>query len=165
MSHSRRCDFERLQETISRQFQLGSYSIHGLSHWQRVERNGLWLAARTGADVLVTRLFALLHDSRRMDDFTDPDHGRRGAKYARSLRGTLLDLDDSFFDALVYACTWHTDGDTSEDVTIGTCWDSDRLDLGRAGITPCEGFMSTAAGKEAALAGLFDSFLMGDQEA
>lgn len=110
-------------------------------------------------------MFALLHDSRRMDDFTDPDHGRRGAKYARSLRGTLLDLDDSFFDALVYACTWHTDGDTSEDVTIGTCWDSDRLDLGRAGITPCEGFMSTAAGKEAALAGLFDSFLMGDQEA
>lgn len=164
MSHSRRCDFAKLQEAISRQFQVGSCSIHGLSHWRRVERNGLWLAARTGADALVTRLFALLHDSRRMDDFTDPGHGRRGAEYARSLRGTLFDLDDSSFDALAYACTWHTDGGTSEDITIGTCWDSDRLDLGRAGIIASEGFMSTSAGKEAAIAGLFDSFLTGGQE-
>ena len=41
--------------------------------------------------------------------------------------------------------TWHPC--TTDDPTIGTCWDADRLDIGRVGIIPHERFMSTAAGK------------------
>lgn len=159
MNSERWCDFEKLSEAVSHQFFGDQRSVHGPTHWRRVEQNGLWLAARTGADTFITRLFAWFHDSRRVNDWTDPEHGRRGAEFAASLRGTLFDLEDAGFDLLVYACEWHTDKDYSEDATIGTCWDSDRLDLGRVGTIPSANFMSTNFGKEVAHAGSFDSFL------
>jgi uncharacterized protein len=53
---------------------------------------------------------------------------------ATSLRGTLFELPDAAFDLLSIACTFHTDGRTDGDITVQTCWDADRLDLGRAGI-------------------------------
>ncbi|MGB5446898.1 MAG: hypothetical protein WBM99_15485, partial [Psychromonas sp.] len=36
----------------------------------------------------------------------------------------------------------------STDPTIGTCWDADRLDLGRYGIYPKAQFLSTEAAKD-----------------
>ena len=33
---------------------------------------------------------------------------------------------------------------------VGTCWDADRLDIGRVGIVPHERYMSTAAGRRRA---------------
>jgi uncharacterized protein len=77
----------------------------------------------------------------------DPDHGLRGAQFARSLNGSLFHLDDQRFALLDYACTWHTDVDHSNDPTIGTCWDADRLDLGRVGMIPNRNLMSTDFGK------------------
>lgn len=159
MSSSRWCDFDQLIAMAGNQFRLGPYSDHGPHHWKRVEQNGLWLATQTGADTLVTRLFAWLHDAKRENECTDPDHGRRGAEYAISLRGKLFDLDDAAFESLVYACTWHTDGEFSNDPTIGTCWDADRPDLGRVGMIPSSKFMSTSFGKEVADAGSFHPFL------
>lgn len=150
---ARRCDFTALARAVSATFSLDSHSIHGPAHWRRVERNGLWLAARSGGDLFVVRLFAWFHDSCRVNEWTDPDHGKRGADYALRLRGTLFDLEDEALELLVYACTWHTDKDHSDDPTIGACWDADRLDLGRVRTTPSPRFMSTAAGKEAAGAG------------
>ena len=47
----------------------------------------------------------------------------------------------------------------SEHPTIGTCWDADRLDLGRVGIVPQPKFMSTAFAKEVAYAGSFHRFV------
>jgi uncharacterized protein len=38
----------------------------------------------------------------------------------------------------------------SEHPTIGTCWDADRLDLGRVGARPDPKYMSTEARKRAA---------------
>ena len=159
MDGSNRCEFDELIDTVTADFKTGSYSIHGPTHWRRVEQNGVRLATQTGADVLVTRRFAWLHDSRRENEHTDPGHGRRGAEYAASLRGQWFDLEDSAFELLVYACTWHTDKTLSNDKTIGTCWDSDRLDLGRVGMIPSAGFMSTDFGKEVAEAGSFDRFM------
>lgn len=159
MNPSRWCDFEKLIETVSGQFHAGPHSVHGPDHWKRVEQNGLWLATQTGADILVTRLFAWFHDAKRENEYTDPDHGRRGGEYASSLRGKLFDLDDASFDSLIQACTWHTDGEFSTDPTIGTCWDADRLDLGRVGMIPSAGYMSTVFGKEVATAGSFFPFL------
>lgn len=80
----------------------------------------------------------------------DQGHGIRGAAYATELRGKLFDLDNDAFSLLHYACTWHTDQNFSDNPTIGTCWDADRLDLGRVGIIPNENFMSTSFGKETA---------------
>ena len=149
------CDFERLEQEIVSQFQCDAYSFHGPAHWRRVERNGIWLSARTGADELVVRLFAWFHDSRRENESTDPGHGRRGAQFAKNLRGQCFDLEDDCFEQLIYACEWHTDQDNSKDTTVGTCWDADRLDLGRVGIIPSPQYMSTAFGKQVAHAGSF----------
>lgn len=159
MNSSRWCDFDKLISTVSGQFHGGAHSVHGPDHWRRVEQNGLWLATQTGADILVVRLFAWFHDAKRENDYTDPEHGRRGADYAASLRGELFDLDDPAFDSLIHACTWHTDGEFADNATIGTCWDADRLDLGRVGMIPSSKYMSTLFGKEVADAGSFYPFL------
>ena len=147
-------DFERLWEIVSRQFQCGAHSDHGPSHWRRVERNGLLLVEHSGADLIVVRLFALFHDSKRENEFTDPDHGKRGAAYARELRGGCFQVSDEQFELLDFACTWHTDLAHHRDPTIGTCWDADRLDLGRVGINPDPAYMNTQLGRELAGGGL-----------
>ena len=143
-------DFANLWRVVSGQFPLGKDSDHGPEHWKRVEANGLLLAKETGADLTVVRLFALLHDSRRENEFTDPEHGRRGSSYARELRDIHFKINDTQFDLLETACTWHTETTHHRDPTIGTCWDADRLDLGRVGIIPDPRYMSTDLGRELA---------------
>src|SRR6187401_521206 len=123
-------DFDNLWRIVTEQFHSPGYTVHGPDHWRRVERNGLLLATRTGADIAVVRLFALFHDSCRENDGWDEGHGARGADFAMSLRGTAFDLPDERFQLLHYACVWHTDNQHHDDPTIATCWDADRLDLG-----------------------------------
>jgi uncharacterized protein len=153
-------DFESLwTSVIAEPNHRDRYSVHGPDHWRRVERNGCILAARTGAIVPVVRLFALFHDSRRENDGYDSDHGRRGAEFAAKVRGSWFQLPDDQFELLRYACVWHTDGHHHEDPTIGTCWDADRLDLGRVGMIPDPSYMSTAFGAEIATHGVIQPWL------
>jgi uncharacterized protein len=127
-------------------FPIQGYSLHGPGHWERVKLNGLYLAQKTGADPLVVRLFATFHDCQRVNESTDPGHGARGAQMALSLR-SKLPIDDDQMDLLVEACDGHTDICFHDNVTIGTCWDSDRLDLDRVGIRPDPGRLNTEAAK------------------
>ncbi len=129
------------------EYSLPLDGFHGIAHWARVLENGLRVAAETGADVDVVQLFAVLHDCRRMNEGSDPDHGRRAAEYARTLRGRLFVLADHAFARLHRACAGHTHERTHPDVTIQTCWDADRLDLGRVGITPDPSRLCTAVAK------------------
>lgn len=115
---------------------LPARGIHGVVHWARVMENGLRVAEINGAHKDVVALFALFHDSRRINESRDDGHGLRGAELALSLRGPLVSLDDSRFEQLFQACKLHTDGLTGGDPTLQACWDADRLDLGRAGIIP-----------------------------
>ncbi|GAA4454306.1 hypothetical protein [Novipirellula rosea] len=39
-------------------------------------------------------LFAVLHDSRNINEGTDPEHGPRADEFAVELRGNLFELDD-----------------------------------------------------------------------
>ena len=48
---------------------------------------------------------------------------------------------------LIDACAGHVDGLTSDDTTIGLCWDADRLNLWRIGVTPQPRFLSTPVAK------------------
>jgi uncharacterized protein len=136
-----------------------TYSVHGPDHWRRVERNACILASRTGAVIPVVRLFALFHDSRRENDWHDEDHGRRGAEFASRFRNHFYSISDEHFELLHYACVWHTDGHHHEDPTIGTCWDADRLDLGRVGMIPDPSFMITEFGAEIASHGVIQPWL------
>ena len=152
-------DFINLWRHVAAQFRGGPDSIHGPSHWRRVEQNGLVLATRTGADVTVVRLFAIFHDSQRVNESKDDGHGVRGAEFAAVLRGSLFEISDEAFALLHDACTGHTDKQQTTDPTVGSCWDADRLDLGRAAIIPHERFMSTAFGREIARCGSVYPFL------
>jgi uncharacterized protein len=129
-------DLPIILRTILAGYALPVRGDHGLIHWARVCETGARLADATGADAEVVMLFALFHDARRVNEFDDDDHGLRGGEFARSLRGTLVHLDDARYDLLFEACRLHTDGHITEEPTLAACWDADRLDLGRVGITP-----------------------------
>jgi len=120
-------------------------------HWARVLETGVRLAASTGARVQVVRLFAVFHDSRRTNEGRDPGHGRCGAALAAVLRGKFFQMSDEDFELLRIACTEHTMGKTVGDVTVQTCWDADRLDLGRVGIIPHPKYLCTKAAKDRAM--------------
>ena len=123
--------------TFARQtFKLVWQGIHGAPHWSRVRLNGLKLAAITGANPIVVEYFAFIHDLGRENDNYDPEHGHRGAEIAQDINGTLIQLDNKELQVLKEACQGHSDGYTMADVTVMTCWDADRLDLGRVGIDP-----------------------------
>lgn len=151
MMQNAEVDFALLWDQLSRGFHLGPNSMHGPSHWRRVEEHGIRLARATaGADLVVVRLFAVFHDAERVNEHTDPDHGRRAADLVRRLHGQGFQLHDAQLQTLCEACSRHADGDVTDDPTIGCCWDADRLDLPRVGIEPHRDFMSTAVGKSLA---------------
>ena len=143
-------DFVRLLHTLEEHFSMGEWSLHGPDHWRRVERNGLELAKTTDADPIVVRLFALFHDSCRESESFDPEHGERGAELALKLHGDLFEVHEHQLEFLVEACQGHHHGGTSDGITVGTCWDADRLDLPRVGIAPNEAYMSTEEGRRRA---------------
>lgn len=134
-------------EAVFKQYQLYWRGIHGVEHWARVMYNGLILADQVGADRRVVTLFALFHDACRLNDGHDPQHGARGASLALSLRGKLFELDMPAMELLHYACCRHTDGLTDADPTVQVCWDADRLDLERVGMTPLPKYLCTDAAK------------------
>jgi uncharacterized protein len=133
---------------VKEQLRINWRGIHGISHWARVYENGLLLAAHTGADTRVVELFALFHDSRRLNEGPDPEHGPRGAQLAAQLREHYFQIPDDAFRLLVTACRLHTSETTHTDPTVQTCFDADRLDLGRIGKTPDPRLLSTRAAKD-----------------
>ncbi len=130
--------------------------LHGLPHWQRVERNGILLSTKwrdgklyvhEDIDIKVVRLFAYFHDKCRIDNGFDLMHGERAAKLVLGLRSTLLkDLTDNQVSLLERACRWHTTKPKTGILTIDTCMDADRLDLGRVGIVPDPHKMASSRG-------------------
>ena len=83
----------------------------------------------------------------RHNEYRDPSHGRRAARYAQSLRGVWFDLSDEEMDLLTEALKYHSDGYTEADITVQVRWDADRLDLGRVGIKPPPHRLCTASAK------------------
>ena len=139
---------KKLISVIRAQFRLDWDGIHGAPHWERVRANGLRLAAETGANSRVVEYFAFLHDTQRHSDGWDPDHGKRAADFAATLIGECVDLTASELVLLQEACRGHSEGRTEADVTVMTCWDADRLDLGRVGITPDPDRLCTDAARD-----------------
>ena len=133
-----------------KQFSNEGWSLgvcHGVSHWERVERNGLLLATDE-VNTTVVRLFAYLHDKWRLDDGEDIDHGKRASENLLQLRETILRwLTDEEFELLRKACELHTVCHSTGNPTIDACFDADRLDLMRVGITPDPERMATERGK------------------
>ncbi len=140
-------DLKPVVHRILDYYELPWHGTHGVGHWARVLESGLRLAKETGANVEVLRLFAIFHDSRRVSEGYDDGLGERGGNLARELRGEWFGLSDQEFNLLYDACAGHTNGETEADITIQTCWDADRLDLGRVGIVPAPQKLCTPAAK------------------
>jgi uncharacterized protein len=141
-------DFAAILQVILKQYQLSPHGEHGVIHWARVWTNGHAVGERMGADLEVVSLFALFHDACRQNECRDPGHGYRGGELARKLRGTHVHLNDERFELLYEACRLHTDGLTTGESTLMACWDADRLDLGRVGITPAAKRLCTPQSRE-----------------
>lgn len=152
-------------------FAVGNFGsdsrIHGPNHWLRVERNAIMLAQRvTGADLLVCRSFALLHDCCRHEDGPDQEHGPRAAQLVMACEKMLpwWELSHSQTRILAYTCRTHTvakphRGD-AHDITCHVCYDADRLDFGRIGVWPDPAYLFTHRAKHLAV----DLMHFGDKE-
>jgi len=120
---------------IKAQYRLNWNSIHGIKHWHHAYQNGMKLAQQEGVNAKVVMLFAILHDSCRRNENRDADHGRRAAKLAIKLR-EHCPLNDAEFGLLTTACELHTGTPSHTNPTVAACFDADRSDLLRVGITP-----------------------------
>lgn len=133
---------------------------HGEEHWRRVAKAGLRLCQSDDRiDPAVVYLFAAFHDSERLTDHSDDVwHGPRAAVLATKLRGGPFDLESWQMGLLVHACNFHTHeeqigtelvapkmGDTlnSASLTVGACYDADRLNLMRVGKVPDPYYLTT----------------------
>ena len=147
MTANRNNHIERLRDYAVHHSKMGYYSIHGVSHWDRVARNAELLKT-CDVDVLVVKAFAYIHDVERINDDEDPQHGPRAARLVDEIRSTVLDfLNEEEIRQLKVACRLHTTKWKTEDATVNACFDADRLDLGRVGITPNPDKMATLQGR------------------
>ena len=128
--------YRRLYKKVLSDATVNIRGVHGSSHWARVIRNGVYIAEREQLSPVVIKCFALLHDSQRLHDGDDPEHGNRAAAYAIRIKEAYMDISDIEFEKLLFACRHHTNSIDTTDKIIHACWDADRLDLGRIGITP-----------------------------
>jgi len=142
-------EMEELKEYLISQFLLRSDSLHGPLHWESVLRNGLLMASKNkNIDKEVVTLFSYIHDSKRVDEYIDINHGQRAANSLHYLEKLgLINLSKNQKELLFFAIKYHNQGYLSKDITIGACWDSDRLELDRVGILPSTDFFSTSEGK------------------
>ena len=138
-------DRKGLLNEVLQQFRLNKNGVHGPNHWARVRHHGMTIGSQIGAELLVVELFAFLHDSQRFDEDEDPLHGERAAEYAASLNRRYFELSNTGIDKLTTAIRSHSDGYVHQCPTIQTCWDADRLDLGRVGIKPRAKYLSSSA--------------------
>lgn len=137
-----------IAQKLSKQNMQYTSHIHGLDHWLKVEQNVLELCRlNPEADRKVCRYFAIFHDCCRMDDEHDEHHGYRASKTLKDNKHMMPNLTSKQIDKLLYAIEFHNHGFTSDDQTIGTCWDADRLDLIRVGIVPDRSKLSTEVAK------------------
>ncbi len=139
---------DNLIRRIKKEFVLDLNGIHGYCHWMRVKENGLFLAKTTGANINIIELFAVFHDSKRKDDGRDLNHGKRAVEFIKSLKDSFIFLKRKDFDLLLFACERHTDGLIEANITVQTCWDADRLDLGRIGIKPDPRYLCTSIARD-----------------
>ena len=138
---------EKLRVYAIKHSKMGSGSVHGIAHWDRVAKNADLLNT-SDVDLLVVKVFAYIHDVERDDDSYDFQHGPRAAELVDEIRETeLAFLNDGEIRQLKKACELHTTTWRTEDATVNACFDADRLDLGRVGIMPDPDKMATVQGR------------------
>lgn len=134
-------------DTLVFKSQIDYNSVHGFKHWRSVYRTGKSLSK--DIDINVLFYFSVFHDFFRQNDYTDEDHGKRAYEI---MRKQILNLDDTQMEKLGFAMHHHDllpeeyyklDNPIKNDKTVQVCIDSDRLDLGRVGVTTLSEYLLT----------------------
>jgi uncharacterized protein len=120
---------------IKQELYISPNSIHAESHWNNVVAFGKCIADTEGLNSHLIKLFGYFHDSKRYNDGHDPEHGPRAAEFVKTFKLTELGLNEKEKNQLIFTCKYHTYEEKTEDMDILACWNSDRLDLPRVGIT------------------------------
>ncbi len=95
--------YNELWKLVSEKMGAAASPVHGPTHWKRVCKNGLIVARETGANAEVVELFALFHDSCRLNDGKDHNRVKRAARWVASMRSDLINLSDEHFQCLLEA--------------------------------------------------------------
>lgn len=145
-------EYQIILDEIKENFKLDYLGDHGIFHWYFVYKNTQLLSQHYQIDSKVFKLFSLLHDSKRENEFEDKEHGKKASKYILELvQRKLIDIQDSDLARLLFACENHTylssNNELANDIIVQICLDSDKLDLPRVGITPKEKYMLTSYAK------------------
>lgn len=132
---------------------------HGPRHWREVGRMALEIVGRgVPADPDVLLAFAAWHDSQRLADAGDPDHGTRAVEVLGRVRGDLGMLSDDQYAQLVGAVgrhtSWHPEDGQLGDVTVAAAIAADRLTLWRVGTEPDFGMLPSLPLEPSELVGL-----------
>lgn len=129
--------------------------VHGVSHWQGVADQAIWLAEQLGwgrEERVFAFVFGASHDCRRENDDWDPEHGARAAEWLAEA-GWMERLGLArFAQAMETSLIWHDKGQVlrspkapafPEHAELGVLgWDADRSLLGRVGMDPDPKFFS-----------------------
>ena len=126
-------------------------SIHGLAHYHNVYEAGLDIGTHYKADLKVIKYFAYLHDCCRLNEDTDPQHGKRAAQWIRN-NLEFIHLNSSQIELLLRAREMHTYAKPYYkdvyDITIQCCFDADRSDIGRVNLEVNPDYLFTNYAKE-----------------
>ncbi len=108
---------------------VGDEASHGMQH----ALNTMDLAKRIGrvegGDLFAIRIAALLHDIGRVNIFSDPEHGRRGAERAREILRQLTVPADHALICLIIERHDEPGDDRDEPIELAVVRDADRLEL------------------------------------
>jgi HD superfamily phosphodiesterase len=108
---------------------VGDEASHGMRH----AVNTMDLAKRIwrveGGDLFVIQAAALLHDIGRVNIFSDPSHGRRGATLAREILDRLDIPTDRALICLIIARHDDREDDPDVPIELSVVKDADRLEL------------------------------------
>jgi uncharacterized protein len=147
-SRNKRLEIEKLRRFSASRWPEDLGTTHGVEHWDRVAFFGMMLY-QEGADSDVIQAFAYLHDSERMNNEDDINHGKRASELIDLIRRTeLRGMSNEQIAKLKRACELHTIERKTGDLTIDICFDADRMDLLRVGIMPKPERMATQRGAE-----------------
>ena len=103
---------KKLLKIVQENFKLDFCGVHGIYHWQRVYKNTKILSTYYKIKSPVFELFALFHDSKRENEYSDIYHGIRAREFVEKLvkeKKIILDEDDK--NRLLYAISNHTISD------------------------------------------------------
>lgn len=106
--------YNHILELIVKDFKIDFYGDHGIKHWERVYKNTQILSNYYNLKSEVFELFALLHDSKRENEYEDIEHGLRASKFAKGLiNDGFIKLSKEDEKKLIFACANHTKKDRS----------------------------------------------------